>query len=266
MEPSSEPAPGLGLQVATIGGVLVTRDDIVGTIAALKGRLDTDTWILPRLIEIDSPLARTDYRGLADRYQDQHPEDNLPKAAPGTHPARRRIAFIHMLEHELDELDHRSGSLMAGAGQTEDDGAPASLPSDDVDARLRVQAEIFRRQGRERFRQALLKAYSNRCAVTGCDVKWALEAAHIRPYRRLASNDVRNGLLLRADIHTLFDLDLLAINPETRKVALSWRLSGKHYRHLSGVLLAHPKKEKQEPSKDLLVERWQRFQEKQETI
>jgi predicted restriction endonuclease len=137
---------------------------------------------------------------------------------------------------------------------------------DDVDERLRVQAEIFRRQGQARFRQDLMDAYSSRCAVTGCDATWALEAAHIRSYHGPASNDVRNGLQLRGDIHALFDLHLLGINPEMRTVALSWRLTGKHYLHLAGAPLAVPKKDKQRPSTDRLAERWQRFQETQETM
>jgi hypothetical protein len=266
MEPSSGATSGLALQIATIGGVLVTRDDILKALGALQGRPGTDTWILPRLLDIESPLARTAYRRLADRYQDQYPEDDLPKAEPGVHPARRRVAFIHLLEHELDALDHGSGGLTGGGGQVEDEGGSEPPPLDNVDERLRVQAEIFRRQGRERFRRELMAAYSNRCAVTGCDVRWALEAAHIRPYHGPASNDVRNGLLLRGDIHTLFDLDLLAMNPKTHTVALSRRLSGKHYKPLSGLPLADPKKAKQRPSKDRLDERWQRFQEKQATI
>src|SRR5437660_12037795 len=103
LEPSSEPAPGHDMQVTAIGGVLVTREDIVKALAALNGRPDTDTWIWPRLIDIESPLARTAYRSLADRYQDEHPEDNLPTAEPGAHPARRRVAFINLLERELYE-------------------------------------------------------------------------------------------------------------------------------------------------------------------
>jgi len=143
---------------------------------------------------------------------------------------------------DLRALDHVSGSLTSAIDHDEDDGDPEPLPSDDVDARLRVQAEIFRRQAQEGFRQELMKAYSGRCVITGRDVKWALQAAHIRRYLGPTSNDVRNGLLLRADIHSLFDLDFLGINPETRKVALSWRLTGKHYKPLSGRLLADPKR------------------------
>ncbi|HUZ56031.1 MAG TPA: HNH endonuclease [Streptosporangiaceae bacterium] len=57
---------------------------------------------------------------------------------------------------------------------------------------------------------ALMAAYSGRCAVTGCTVQAVLEAAHLRPYRGPDSNVTGNGLLLRADIHTLLDLQLLA--------------------------------------------------------
>jgi hypothetical protein len=56
-------------------------------------------------------------------------------------------------------------------------------------------------------------SYQGRCAVTSCDAGAALEGAHLRPYRGPESNDVTNGLLLRADIHTLFDLRLLAPDP-----------------------------------------------------
>ena len=44
--------------------------------------------------------------------------------------------------------------------------------------------------------------------MTGCDVVQALDAAHISPYLGDQSNHVTNGVLLRADIHTLFDLQL----------------------------------------------------------
>ncbi|MEO2018753.1 MAG: HNH endonuclease signature motif containing protein [Fuerstiella sp.] len=51
-----------------------------------------------------------------------------------------------------------------------------------------------------------------------------LEAAHIRPYRRPEDNDVQNGLLLRADIHTLFDLNLLGIEPGTWQIHIHPRI------------------------------------------
>src|SRR5262249_37425762 len=60
----------------------------------------------------------------------------------------------------------------------------------------------------------------DRCLVTGCEVLAVLEAAHIRTYPGEDDNDPANGLLLRSDIHTWFDLDLLGIEPDELRVEL----------------------------------------------
>jgi len=80
------------------------------------------------------------------------------------------------------------------------------------DARNKTLGEIYRRRGQGRFRKLLLESYDYRCAVTGCSIVSLLEAAHILPHRGTASDIVQNGLLLRADVHTLFDLGLLRVN------------------------------------------------------
>ena len=77
------------------------------------------------------------------------------------------------------------------------------------------------RRGQPAFRAALLAAYGGRCAITGCDVEDVLEAAHISPYSGPSSSHASNGLLLRADIHTLFDCGLVAFDPKTREVVLA---------------------------------------------
>lgn len=82
----------------------------------------------------------------------------------------------------------------------------------DEDGRKRVLVSIARRQGQPKFRRELLAAYGGRCAVTGCSLQAILEGAHIKPYRGDHTNHVTNGLLLRADIHTLFDLRLLRVD------------------------------------------------------
>lgn len=61
-----------------------------------------------------------------------------------------------------------------------------------------------------------MDAYERRCAVTGCTVEAVLEAAHISPYRGDHTNDVTNGLLLRADIHTMFDCGLIKVDGDYR--------------------------------------------------
>ncbi len=133
------------------------------------------------------------------------------------------------------------------------------LPSDDYDARLRTMRQIVARRGQGAFRARLLRAYAGRCAVTGCDVPDVLEAAHPRPYRGPESNDVRNGLLLRADIHTLLDLMLVAFDPAARTVVISSQLQGTHYEQLSGLHLVEPRLARQRPSTEILEALWQEF-------
>ena len=69
------------------------------------------------------------------------------------------------------------------------------------------------RRGQGEFREALLDAFDRACCISGSTVEAALEAAHIRPYRGPASHAADNGLLLRADLHTLFDLHLVTVLP-----------------------------------------------------
>jgi putative restriction endonuclease len=121
-----------------------------------------------------------------------------------------------------------------------------------VDGRERVLAQIVRRRGQKEFRESLLAAYDRRCAITHCDVVDALEAAHIVPYQGPATNNVSNGLLLRADIHTLFDLGLIAVKPEELTVVLSPRLGGKAYGELRDVTLRMPKDLAKRPSREAL--------------
>ena len=132
-------------------------------------------------------------------------------------------------------------------------------PGDDYDARLRVTRQIVARRGQPKFREALLDAYSRRCAVTGTDAESVLEAAHIRPYRGPESNVVANGLLLRADIHTLFDLALLAIQPGSLEIAISKALARSPYAELDGKPLNVPGDEAAHPSTEALQSTWDRY-------
>lgn len=110
-----------------------------------------------------------------------------------------------------------------------------------LDARRRIIASIVQREGQPAFRQALLDAYEGKCAISDCDVEALLEAAHIVPYRGAHTNLVENGLLLRADLHKLFDLHLFRIDPVNRVVHLSEALAGSEYAGYEGVVLRAPK-------------------------
>jgi len=135
------------------------------------------------------------------------------------------------------------------------------VPGSDYDARLRALRGIVARQGRAEFRQALIDAYLGRCAISGCNVIAVLEAAHLRPYRGPESNKVTNGLLLRADIHTLLDYRLLAVDPATRRVRLSVQLAGSQYEAFAGIPLAEPTAASQRPDQRVLDVMWHDFQQ-----
>ncbi len=126
----------------------------------------------------------------------------------------------------------------------------------DTDGRERVEKSIAVRRGQPRFRAELIAAYDCKCAITGCDAEAALEAAHIRPYMGAHSHHVTNGLLLRADLHTLFDLGHLKIDPETSRVVLSPQLRGTHYEPLEGALLREPIDPAARPSLNALRKRF----------
>jgi hypothetical protein len=89
---------------------------------------------------------------------------------------------------------------------------PFSKEEDDpVKQRRKVLRSIAIRQGQRRFRESLIDLYGC-CLMSGCNVKDALEAAHIHPYAKNGASHISNGLLLRADLHTLFDLYLISID------------------------------------------------------
>lgn len=121
----------------------------------------------------------------------------------------------------------------------------------------RILVEIARRQGQSKFRQTLLEAYDYKCAVTGFDAGEALEAAHIIPYSETENNAPTNGLLLRADIHTLFDLNLLVIHPEGLIISLHPSLRNTQYQNIHNQKLQVPDGSEFRPDPEYLQKRSQ---------
>lgn len=121
-------------------------------------------------------------------------------------------------------------------------------PANLEDGRKRTLASIVRRQGQSQFRTQLLALYAGRCAVSGCAVDAVLEAAHIIPYLGLKTDHLTNGLVLRGDIHTLFDLGLIAVDTKTMTVRVSPTLDGTEYQGYRGKALLLPAKKEGRPS------------------
>ncbi len=123
-------------------------------------------------------------------------------------------------------------------------------PENTERAKEKIAQAIAARQGQEKFRQELLQMYGPVCLVTGPNILDTLEAAHIKPYSEGGTFDRSNGLLLRADIHTLFDLGLIAINTADMTVIISSKLNQSPYQALSGQKLHFPTGRESIPSKD----------------
>jgi hypothetical protein len=125
-----------------------------------------------------------------------------------------------------------------------------------------VLREIVQRRGQHKFRKSLIAAYDGHCAITGCSVSPLLEAAHITPYLGPETNAVTNGLLLRADIHTLWDLGLIAVDPKDRTVWVSAEITDATYQALTGASLRLPLDLTQWPSTAALEQQWNLAQTK----
>ena len=125
------------------------------------------------------------------------------------------------------------------------------------DARVRVIRSIVQRRGQPEFRNKLMQAYGCRCCINGYSEPEVPEAAHIMPYRGDHTNHVTNGLLLRADIHTLFDIGLIAIG-EGFKVLIGPNLDRTEYYALRGQALSIPEDPAARPSVKAL--QWHRQQ------
>lgn len=103
------------------------------------------------------------------------------------------------------------------------------------------------RLGQGAFRVQLTDAYYRKCSITGEKTLPVLEAAHIKPYSESGPNHLANGILLRADLHKLYDSGYITLTKDY-KVEVSKRIkedfeNGKEYNRLHGNdLLILPKK------------------------
>ncbi|MCC7144612.1 MAG: HNH endonuclease [Candidatus Eisenbacteria bacterium] len=91
-------------------------------------------------------------------------------------------------------------------------GGPAPQPI--ARERFGTPTTIRPRLGQGGFRAAITDVYARACAISGEHSLPALEAAHIRPYGEGGTHEIRNGLLLRADLHRLFDGGFVTVTPE----------------------------------------------------
>ena len=134
-------------------------------------------------------------------------------------------------------------------------------PKDAENVKEKITRSIVNRRGQAKFRNRLLKIYDEKCAISATNLPPVLEAAHIVPYQGAKTNNITNGILLRADFHILFDLGLIGIN-KSYKVVVSSSLSDTEYEkyHESNIFL--PMKKNERPSFEALDSRALPYREK----
>jgi len=112
------------------------------------------------------------------------------------------------------------------------EGTNISLPLNEAQERVRHMLRVYSsgRAGQTSFRKNILAAYGDQCAVSGCTIKFLLDAAHTRPHCLYPTNEGKqskrinmersDGMPLRKDIHWLYDLNLIRIHPTTLEVII----------------------------------------------
>lgn len=120
--------------------------------------------------------------------------------------------------------------------------------TDPVPTRHRVGTGIFR--------SVVTDVYERRCAVTRERALPALDAAHIRPFSVVPANYVQNGMLLRSDVHRLFDAGYVTVTPDYR-VEVSERMQsdfddGENYLKFRGTKLWVPRALEDRPGRGYL--------------
>jgi hypothetical protein len=190
---------------------------------------------------------------------DQADRDHLGETS--SHARQRALDSMQWYVHRYDE---RTGDceVVRGIKPTHDPADHAIEADDKGPEDARQLAAIKIRRGQADFRERLLSAWSRRCVVTECRVLGLLEASHIKPHAKEADYQTSNGLLLRADIHTLYDLDLLSVD-QFMRVHLAEELQASEYQRYDGKKIdRRPDRSADAPSIDALAHRHARFMDK----
>lgn len=178
---------------------------------------------------------------------------------------REKLTYLEDAALLLAEIRHRAGidpqlrpaaellsyeAIQALLGVLEENGRltveePLPPPVEAVVAEGKRVEQVLRviREGQAEFRKRLVAHYGAVCMVTGTEQANVIDAAHIVPYNGTSTNALSNGLLLRKDIHALFDAGLLTIGPDL-VVYVSAGVDDPFYRSLDGkeLTLTSPSK------------------------
>lgn len=227
----------------------------VFSIVLKKGGLSPGNFYLPVPKELREILPRSVFGGdgpanpapvpIKLRVGTESFETDIPSKHPSrfkSRPmARRIIELLDLKENDVLVLEEEARLVFRvtkaepGPGGA---GRPPSTGKDDakdIERRKRL-AEVLARPQQAAFRHKVAERDGWICAVSGCVEPRAMEAAHLHSVANGGNDDTANGIMLRADIHRLFDADLLTIDPATGEVAVSSDVTDSDHRALAGVI------------------------------
>jgi hypothetical protein len=200
-------------------------------------------------------VALLDYRSAAYRKFNE-----LNDVEPGV----ARLTFAdpertHLLKFEW-QAEGETDFIDGGTFEVSYELPPAPPYAPPTQSASKVEQWVVPRPGQKLFRKSLGVAYDEKCCVTGCCVENVLEAAHIDDYLAPESDHVSNGLLLRSDIHVLFDANLLAIEPSTHRIHISPSAKCEDgYAEWQGRKIFLPEEKTHQPNVGALKRRWEKF-------
>lgn len=128
---------------------------------------------------------------------------------------------------------------------------------------LRIDGPVFgqprlvrQRLGQGGFQALVLTAYEKRCSITHHKIAPTLQAAHIKPVSKGGENRLDNGILLRSDVHTMFDRGYLGITPKY-ELQVSFRLreefgNGEEFYAMQGEIIRLPQHQSDRPNSEFL--------------
>lgn len=197
----------------------------------------TYTWYLKSNISNDiSKQTLEEYFGppmnLPEPYRDEVLE-NKKTAHSGINVGLSGFEFstANSINEIASNLQDLLEALLTAHGYVKPQGRLGSPVTESMIRQLRA---VLVRRGQGRFRQNLLDIYDRKCAITGCIVEKVLDACHVVDFSISGNNSINNGVLLRTDLHTLFDDGSLKINPETLTIEISHELEESEYWSLHG--------------------------------
>lgn len=165
-------------------------------------------------------------------------------------------ALLHTVELFDPMLEYISGNFpIASEFLTESETRNAKLENTDLAEAERVLVSTKKRTMQHAFRADLFSAYKA-CCITGNRTPAALQAAHIIDFTGDASNTVSNGLLLRADLHSLFDRGLISIDPQTFTIKVHESVEDQEYKTLNGQKIRLPRDKHNWPNAAALEWKW----------